>query len=998
MKNKFTLRIRSACVTLLMLFALSAWADDTYTSNDGWKYTVSDDKVTITGYTGSSTSLEIPSTLGEYSVTSIGESAFEENTSITSVTIPETVTSIGVKAFRLCKALESVSIPTTVTTIGQEAFTGSAITNIEATSVTSLGYHTFGDCSSLKKANFPKVTSVGNRAFYNTPSLEVVILSNSVDVDGAAFYCASSSMNVILQDDNEYLYKLDTENKTASLYDRVINNSADDYAKVLMSVTYSKETYNVNSIKYKDGEKFCYNLDPTTKEASLCSGYDGDYNKPYFGGGSVTFFSGTDDEIKYTVTSIEDGAFQNYTRFNLLGIPLSVKKIGSKAFVGCSNVTTLQVAIDAEIASDAFEGLTIKDYYVGDKKAGLYYKLNVDDANPTAVVSFCIWSDDVTDVIIPESITYMTVEYKITDIEEYALNNGYSTIKSLSIKPDLEEVKALFDSYHKSTALKSITFPDNVEVINSENFYRTEALSEINISSDNSNFKVVDNVLYNPGGTTLLHCPRGKTSISISESVTVIADSAFYSCTNLTSVEFPENSKVTTIGNRSFSGCSGITSITIPSTVTSLGDYCLTSTGIKTITLPASITNMGTYVFSYCSSLETPDLSALTITDLPDYTFWGCSNLMEVKFPANIKSIGKYVFSSCKNKLTSMVIPSTVESIGAYAFRECTILTSVDFSKTAIKELPNPTFYMCYKLNDVKLPPNLETLDNNVFDDCAKLLSIEIPASVTTMGDFVRNAQNINTIKCLGTVPPATFSGQSYTKLKECTIYVPADYAYEYRNADVWKDCSKIYYLPNYSRTTAEGKFGTICLPYEYTVEGANLYSVESIGSDKVELTKVEKATANVAYIYQATANEQTFKYNESNYVSGDPKEGYLVGASYDNTTYAPLGSYVLQTQPGNDDNAGVQAFYKVESADEIHIKPHRAYLDATYGSTSAETDSDEMSALRITFADEASTGVEAVRSIVNGENPVIYDLNGRRRSTLQKGVNIVNGVKVYVK
>ena len=132
------------------------------------------------------TSIEIPS-----SVTRIGEEAFAWCTGLTSVTIPNSVTSIGGSAFQYCSHLTSITIPNSVTSIGDYTFAGSGLTSIEIpNSVTSIGRSAFQSCSGLTSIEIPNsVTSIGMYAFDGDTGLKSVSIGNSVTSIGyGAFF------------------------------------------------------------------------------------------------------------------------------------------------------------------------------------------------------------------------------------------------------------------------------------------------------------------------------------------------------------------------------------------------------------------------------------------------------------------------------------------------------------------------------------------------------------------------------------------------------------------------------------------------------------------------------------------------------------------------------------------------------------------------------------------------------------------------------------------
>ena len=128
------------------------------------------DTAAITSYSGSATSLTIPSKLNGMKITQIDLNAFGESKKLTKVTIPDTVTTIGDLAFNNCTSLKEVTIPTSVTEIGFWAFADCTLLK-EVTipaSVKSINYEAFGyyhydkDSAKTKKVDGFKINYVKN--------------------------------------------------------------------------------------------------------------------------------------------------------------------------------------------------------------------------------------------------------------------------------------------------------------------------------------------------------------------------------------------------------------------------------------------------------------------------------------------------------------------------------------------------------------------------------------------------------------------------------------------------------------------------------------------------------------------------------------------------------------------------------------------------------------------------------------------------------------------
>ena len=208
-------------------------ADDgyIYIGIDGSRYGIKDGVATVVGQ---SSNIKIANILAmvtykdvEYSVTGIGDSAFENCRSLTEIVIPDSVTSIGDRAFYNCRSLTEIVIPDSVTSIGDSAFYGCGLTEIIIPdSVTSIGEMAFSDCDSLTKFEIPdSITSIGDRAFTDCDSLTEIVIPDSVTSIGEdAFKSCRSLTKIVIPDSVEYIGYM-AFYECSSLTDVVIGDS-----------------------------------------------------------------------------------------------------------------------------------------------------------------------------------------------------------------------------------------------------------------------------------------------------------------------------------------------------------------------------------------------------------------------------------------------------------------------------------------------------------------------------------------------------------------------------------------------------------------------------------------------------------------------------------------------------------------------------------------------------------------------------------------------------
>ena len=299
----------------------------------------------------------------------------------------------------------------------------------------------------------------------------------------------------------------------------------------------------------------------------------------------------------YTVVGIADSAFSKCVKLQSVSIPVSVKKVGNKAFIECVSLEK------AEFAS--IEGLCQIEF-------------KQKSSNPLSYANHLyINGKEIINLIIPDGVT--------------SICNG---------------------AFGGCSSITSVTIPESVTSIGMEAFNDCRGLKKAEFSSIESLCKIKFNVYETRRSCNPLFYAhhlyiKGKeiTDLIIPKGVKSIGDIAFCGCSNITTVTIPES--VTNIGYGAFEGCSSLTSVTIPESVTSISDGAFYGCkNLMSITIPNSISKIGSAAFYECVSLTDVTIPN-SVKEIGKKAFASCFHLTQVKIPASVKIIEEDAFSGC---------------------------------------------------------------------------------------------------------------------------------------------------------------------------------------------------------------------------------------------------------------------------------------------------------------------------------------------------------------
>ncbi len=459
-----------------------------------YTYTVTRNEATITGYSGTSTTVSIPNSIDGYTVIGIGYRAFSGLSTLSSITLPESIVEIHDYAFSGCTSLSSLTLPKNVTYLGSYIIQNTKISSLMIPKSVLSTKDTiyldeccpFANCRSLNEVIFEDGITKIPDSLCAKSSIKKVIIPDSVTEIGSYAFSNCRQLESILMKHNNTAentmsigsYAFEECIKLTDVYLSENVSSIGNYA--------FSDCTSLSSLTLPEGVQLGYCIIKNTAISSLTIPQNALYigrdigKSPWTDCKSLTeiiFEEGiteipscmcTNSYVKKVVipdsiTKICHYAFRDCTGLSSLTLPPNVVCIDYGVFQGCTGLSNLVLPEKLTSLGENFiRGTGIKSITI---PKNLAYCGNFLDDGPLAGSNVAevifeegmkkipdyvcsISSGDssyITKVVIPESVTEIgsNTFYKCNNMTIYGYANSYAEMYANNNKIPFIDIKEI---------------------------------------------------------------------------------------------------------------------------------------------------------------------------------------------------------------------------------------------------------------------------------------------------------------------------------------------------------------------------------------------------------------------------------------------------------------------------------------------------------------------------------------------------------------------------
>lgn len=423
-------------------------------------------------------------------------------------------------------------------------------------------------------------------------------------------------------------------------------------------------------------------------------------------------------------TKIAHKALFKNTDVEKVNIPASVKAIGGAAFSGCTELSQVNFAADAQI-----EDLGWRAFY-----------------DCTALTS----------IKIPDSVTRIGTE-------TFSGCTNLATI-DISKKSKLTQIEyGAFGYYPYKIDLKSLGEFSDINPSGSLTSVMGVKVEEIYLPRESiKNYGGGSAAGLFAGCTTLEKVTIGSSGDAKAELPKAeLPYEMFAGCTNLKTVNMDKN--VNTIGTAAFAECTGLKSIDLTG-VKEIMPYAFTKAGLSEVTIPSSVEKIGGIAFGGCISLETMTLESRWSGEDSVYrrmvNILGNFSYVKGEYSYNMHTSSEQVNNPIRSNeefrekypgqtaIKTLIIKNDGEGTAldnSSAFAAHLVSLENVTLPEGMKTIPSGAFKQCFSLKKVVLPSSIETIGNNAFDSDVNLdIDFTKLTNLTSIGSQAFSIINAN--------------------------------------------------------------------------------------------------------------------------------------------------------------------------------------------------------------------------------------------------------------